>query len=112
VRPVKFSQQVKSELGWRYLAIIETGRLRDCCPTNRIRAQYDACQAEILPGPGKTLRWGVPEGARGLNSELIHDDYLLADALVAELDRLDWSVNTDAQTVEATDPLLSMERNF
>ncbi|MFA5876642.1 MAG: hypothetical protein WC901_08195, partial [Candidatus Margulisiibacteriota bacterium] len=33
VIPVKFSQQVKSELGWRYLAIIETGRLRDCCLT-------------------------------------------------------------------------------
>ncbi len=112
VRPVKFSQQVKSELVWRYLAIIETGRLRDCCLTDPIRAQYNACQAEILPGPSKTLRWGVPEGARGLNSELIHDDYLLADALVAELDRLDWSVHTDAQTVEATDPLLSMERNF
>lgn len=112
VRPVKFNQQVKSELGWRYLAIIERGRLRDCCPTDPIRAQYNACQGEILPGPGKTLRWGVPEGARGVDGELIHDDTLLADALVAELDRLDWSINTDAQTVEGTDPLLSMERNF
>ncbi|TRZ50321.1 hypothetical protein D4S03_06945 [bacterium] len=62
-------------------------------------------------GPAKALRWGVPEGARG-DGELIHDGYLLADALVAELDRLNWSVNTEAQTVEAADPLLSMERNF
>ena len=112
VVPVKFSQKVKSELGWRYLAIIETGRARDCCLTDPVRAQYDACQAEILPGPAKTLRWGVAEGARGADGELIHDDYLLADALVAELDRLNWSVNTEAQTVEAADPLLSMERNF
>ena len=112
VMPVKFSQPIKSELGWRYLAIIETGRLRDCCLTDQVRAQYDACQAEILPGPAKMLRWGVPEGARGADGELIHDDYLLADALVAELDRLDWSVNTEAQMVKAVDPLLSMERNF
>ncbi len=112
VIPVKFSQQVKSELGWRYLAIIETGRVRDCCPTDAVRAQYEACQSEILPGPAKTLRWGVPEGARGLDGELIHDDYLLADALIAEVDRLDWHVSTEAQTVEAADPLQSMERNF
>ena len=110
--PVKFSQQVKSEIGWRYLAIIETGRLRDCCLTDQVRLQYDACQAEILPGPAKSLRWGVPEGIRGPDGELIHDDYLLADVLVAVLDRLGWSVNTEAQTVEAPDPLLSMERNF
>jgi len=112
VIPVKFSQQVKSELGWRYLAIIETGRIRDCCLTDAVRAQYDACQSEILPGPAKTLRWGVPEGARGADGELVHDDYLLADALVAELDRLDWHIATEAQTVEAADPLQSMERNF
>ena len=117
VIPIKFSRKVKSELGWRYLAIIETGRARDCClgddlQGRAVRAQYDACQAEILPGPTKTLRWGVPEGARRADGELIHDDYLLADALIAELDRLDWTVNTEAQTVAAADPLFSMERNY
>ena len=105
VIPVKFSQQVKSELGWRYLAIIETGRVRDNCLTDAVRAQYDACQSEILPGPGKTLRWGVPEGARGPDGELIHDDYLLADALVAELDRLEWVASTDVITYEGFEPL-------
>ncbi len=117
VLPVKFSQQVKSEIGWRFLAIIETGRLRDCCPTDNLpgrsaRAQYNACQAEILPGPARTLRWGVPEGARGPDSELVHDDILMADSLVAVLDRLDWSLRTELRTVETTDPLLAMERNF
>jgi hypothetical protein len=109
VIPVKFSQQVKSEIGWRYLAIIETGRLRDCCLTDdlqgkSVRAQYDACQSEILPGPGQTLRWGVPEGARGPDGELIHDDYLLADALIAELDRLEWTANTNVEVIEGFDP--------
>jgi hypothetical protein len=112
VIPVKFSRVVKSEIGWRYLAIIETGRVRDCCPYDQVRLQYEACQAEILPGPAQTLRWGVPEGARCPDGELIHDDYLLADALVAILDRLDWRVQTDAQVVAPLDPLLSMERNY
>ena len=117
VLPVKFNQQVKSDLGWRYLAVIETGRLRDCCLTDDLpgktaRAQYDACQSEILPGPARTLRWGVPEGVRGPDGEMVHDDILLADSLVAVLDRLDWSLQTDLRTVETPDPLLTMERNL
>ena len=104
VMPVKFSQQVKSEIGWRYLAIIETGRARDCCPSDPVRLQYEACQSEILPGPGKNLRWGVPEGKRGPDGELIHDDYLLADALVAELDRLEWYASTNMEAIEGFDP--------
>jgi hypothetical protein len=102
---VKISQQVKSEIGWRYLAIIETGRLRDCCLSDPVRQQYEACQFEILPGPGKTLRWGVPEGRRGTDGELIHDDYLLADALLAELDRQKWNVSTEVEVIEGFDPL-------
>ena len=90
VQPVKFSQQEKSELGWRFLSIIETGRFRDCCPTDEVRAQYAACRSELLPGPRRTLRWGVPEGSRGPQGEILHDDMLLADSLVARLDRLEW----------------------
>ena len=32
VIPVKFTQQEKSEIGWGFLAIVETGRFRDCAP--------------------------------------------------------------------------------
>ncbi len=105
VIPVKFSSQVKSEIGWRFLAIIETGRLRDCCLNDQVRAQYEACQSEIMPGPGKLMRWGVPEGTRGADGELIHDDYLLADALIAEIDRLEWVASTDVYAAEGFDPL-------
>ena len=124
VIPVKFTQQVKSEMGWRYLAMIETGRVRDCArsaassrtapyppddgrvqiPTyDKVLAQYQACRSEILPGPSHTLRWGVPEGTRGPDGELIHDDYLMADALVTELDRLDWSISTDTAILSPRD---------
>jgi hypothetical protein len=109
VMAVKFSQQVKSEIGWRYLAIIESGRVRDCCPSDdlqgrSVRLQYEACQSEVLPGAGKILRWGVPQGKRGPEGELIHDDYILADALVAELDRLGWYVSTELTVSEGFDP--------
>ena len=110
VMPVKFSQKVKSEIGWRYLAIIETGRVRDCSLTDdllskSVRLQYQACQSEVLPGPMKILRWGVPEGRRSPEGELIHDDMLLADALVAELDKLKWYARTEIFVSEGFDPL-------
>jgi len=94
VIPVKFTATVKSEIGYRFLAMINTGRfcVRDHSP--QVEAQYLACQSEVLPGPGKTLRWGVPEGARDPEGNLIHDDYVLADALVTQLDTLDWSVHS------------------
>ena len=86
VIPVKFTQQEKSEIGWRFLSIIETGRFRDHVHTDAVRLQYCRCISEILPGPLKTLRWGVPDGTRGPDGELIHDDFILADSLVAKLD--------------------------
>ena len=62
VIPVKFTRQEKSEIGWRFLAIIETGRFRDLRdPSDAVRLQYAHCRSEVLPGPGKILRWGVPE---------------------------------------------------
>jgi len=105
VTPVKFTSPEKSEIGYRFLAIIETGRFRDLCPTDAVRAQYDACASEILTGPLKTLRWGVPEGTRGPAGDLVHDDYLLADALVAVLDRMEWGVPTVIEASEGFEPL-------
>ena len=108
VVPIKFSRPEKSDIGYRFLAVIETGRFRDLCPTNAVRSQYDACTSEILPGPTKTLRWGVPEDARGPTGELIHDDYVLADALIAVLDRMVWSVQTAIEADEGFDPLVGI----
>jgi hypothetical protein len=42
-----------------------------------------ACAYEVLPGPGRLLRWGVP-ASRG------HDDLLISVALAARLDLIDW----------------------
>jgi hypothetical protein len=112
VIPVKFSQPEKSELGWRFISIIETGRFRDHCHTDEVRLQYSKCISEILPGPTKAIRWGVPDGTRGPDGELIHDDFILADALTAKLDTLEWHLSTPPLIVYARDPLQNMDRNL
>jgi hypothetical protein len=112
VIPAKFSAQEKSEIGWRFLAIIESGRFIDPNPSDAVRLQYSSCISEIMTGPGKHLRWGVPEGSRGPDGSLIHDDYVLADSLTARLDGLEWHVKTEARIVHAKDPLIEMDRYF
>ena len=112
VIPVKFTQQEKSEIGWRFLSIIETGRFRDHAHSDEVRLQYSRCICEVLPGPLTTLRWGVPDGTRGPDGGLIHDDFILADALTAKLDQLEWHLSIAPQIVYARDPLLDMDHNF
>ena len=107
VFPVKFSGPVKSEIGYRFIAIIETGRFRDLCPTDAVNEQYEKCVSEIQPGPSKLLRWHVPEGTRSTNGDLVHDDYVLADALVAVIDKMDWNLSTTVQAHEGFEPLES-----
>ena len=89
-------------MGYRFLSIIETGRFMDPNPSDAVRLQYDRCLYEILPGPGKTLRWGVPDGERGPDGSLIHDDFLLADSLVTALDDLPWLPALPANFVTPT----------
>ncbi len=112
VIPVKFTQQVKSELAYGFLAIINTGRFRDCVPTAETDRQYAACEAEILPGPRKIMRWGVPDGRRDENGLLIHDDIPVTDSLTAILDKLDWSISTAPLTVPRKDPLDEMDTSY
>jgi hypothetical protein len=71
---VKFTQSLKSELGYGFLAIINTGRFRDCVPCAETDRQYAACESEILTGPQKFMRWGVPDGRGDEDGRPIHDD--------------------------------------
>lgn len=112
VIPVKFTGQSKSEIGYGFLAIIGTGRFRDCCPSPEVDKQYEACTSEILIGPAKTMRWSVPDGTRDADGLLIHDDYVVADAMTAILDKLQWYVPSQTQIIERPDPILAMDRNY
>jgi len=104
---IKFTQQTKSEIGYGYLGIIEAGRFRDCCQTEEVREQYTNCTSEILIGPAKTMRWGVKDGTRGKDGQLIHDDYILADALTAELDKLEWFVQSETHIIQPEQDILA-----
>jgi len=112
VLPIKFTQQTKSEIGYGYLAIIETGRFRDCDPSDEVRVQYSKCQSEILPGPAHTMRWGVKDGTRAPDGQLVHDDFVLADSLTAALDALEWSLSFETTVINYPDPLESMDKNY
>lgn len=108
----KYTAQSKSELGYGFIAIIESGRYRDCARTEQVREQYANCQSEILIGPAKTMRWGVPDGTRDQTGQLIHDDYITADALTAQLDLLEWYVPSETAVIEQPDPLEEMSNAY
>ncbi|MCC7024023.1 MAG: hypothetical protein IT338_14460 [Thermomicrobiales bacterium] len=88
VIPFIFTAASKSALGWDWIGLIDAGRYREYADdgaqlTRLFRAQLAATTYATPPGPGKTLRWGVPPG-RG------HDDLVMSAALTAVLDGVDW----------------------
>ena len=54
------------------------------------------------------MRWGVPEGTRDQDGNLIHDDILMADALLAEADALEWALSSKTLIIQPKDPLEEM----
>ena len=92
VEPFLFTGKSKSDLGWAFVGLIDGGRIKEYADdgadiTRIYRHQLAACTYEVLPGPGKLLRWSVP-ASRG------HDDLLISTALTARLDAIDWRDRT------------------
>ncbi len=92
VTPFLFNRKTKSDLGWAFIGLIDGGRIKEYADdgsdiTRIYRHELAACTYEVLPGPGKLLRWSVPP-SRG------HDDLLLSTALTARLDEIDWRDRT------------------
>jgi hypothetical protein len=117
VIPFVFSAGSKSKLGWDFLAVIDSGRFKDHRPDRDSAAGQDLqdeffrqagfCQYEVVEGPGKVLRWSVPDGTRDPETgELLHDDLLISAALCAVLDRQDWTFGeARSEVIEPEDPL-------
>jgi hypothetical protein len=114
VIPVKFTAKVKSELGYGFIGIVESGRYREYHPfPDSLRIQLDKCKSEIVAGPAKSMRWGVPDGTRDETSgELVHDDDLMTGAMCALLDRMEWYTPLKTGIVRGRDPLEEMDRRF
>jgi hypothetical protein len=134
VIPYVFSQKTKSDLGWGWLVVIETGRYKEYAisdqrstfagnnspassnlnPANDAISdqlqtvfwqQIENCQSMVLDGPGKLMRWGVPDGTRdAATGELVHDDLILSAALCYALDGQPWGV-AESKIVHALDPI-------
>lgn len=130
VIPFTFTAASKSKLGWDFLALADSGRWQEAAvpetaaPPECVESDYArlsalffrqlaACQYQALPGPGRALRWGVPDGARDpLSGERLRDDLVLSAALVTVLDGLSWSAGLPAAVLRAPDPLEEMDRGW
>ncbi len=87
VVPFTFTSSSKSQLGWDFISLIETGRFKDYVDdddalTQEFYNQLRATEYDVRKGPGNAMQWSVPTHAG-------HDDLVLSAALVAALDDLD-----------------------
>jgi len=104
VIPFQFSPpKRKSDLGWDFLTVVETGRFRmfrddGSEDWREFWKQVEECRYEVSEGEEKRMQWGVVEAA-------VHDDRVISAALVAELDKVKWSVPGKSAVIQARDAL-------
>jgi hypothetical protein len=66
---------------------------------------------EIIPGPERKMKWGVPDGTRNpFTHEYLHDDWITSVALAGVLDAQEWAVSGPALVMRRTDPIEEMDR--
>ena len=116
VLPYLFTSKSSSDLGFGFLAVIDSGRFRDYAGTDELREQFErecgACQYEILDGPAHQMRWAVPDGARDPSTgELMHDDLLKSAALCWHLDSQIWPTGFASTVIQGKDPLAEIDRS-
>jgi hypothetical protein len=112
--PFEFNTRTKSDLLWDFLGIIDSGRFKFYAGDDPdFWKQIDFCEFEILPGPQKRVKWGVPDGTRDpATGDLIHDDILISAAMCAVLDQQDWRVYFPTFIIHAPDPLDELDKGF
>ena len=110
VLPFVFTPKNKSELGWDFLAVCDTGRFKDHhSPQGSdeyVRFWNQLQYVEYEAREKQTLRWSVPDGTRDLSTgELVHDDLVMSAALTAVLDKQEWYYGGPTLIVQGRDPL-------
>jgi len=111
-----FTVKSKSALGWDFLSVIETGRYKEHANATHEQSlfwrQTAACQMEILGGPERRMRWGVPDGMRDPQSgEVLHDDLVISASLCALLDAQEWGT-AESTIIQGSDPLAGLKPVF
>lgn len=103
VIPFVFTSKTKSRLGWDFIALIESGRIKEYSiegmnPNNpnvyyhnRYIKQLTHIEHYIKTERGQQLQWGVPAGIKDpLDGSFIHDDLVISTALSTCLDDCHW----------------------
>jgi len=103
VEPFVFTQKSKSDLGWDFLGICNSGRFLDyrddgSDEQRQFWRQVEAADYEVLDGPNRTMRWSVADPQ-------IHDDMLISAALCAALDDDIYRPGLASTIIESVDPL-------
>jgi len=115
---MKFTARTKSDLGYRFLAAIDSGRFKDLSGQHdrdglaaQMQREMAFCQYEIKIGPVKIMAWGAPDGKRDESGTMIHDDLLIGAAMLTELDTQRWPLVTESSAViQGVDPLAEIDR--
>lgn len=121
VIPFKFSPPArKSKLGVDFLAVVETGRFKyfrdDGSPDFAEFWVEVSKTAYSVPEDGdmeRKMRWGVPDGTTvedfddegRVVKRPVHDDRVIAAALTAELDKVEWPMTGESVLVRRRDVL-------
>jgi hypothetical protein len=135
VRSFVFTQGSKSQLGWDFIAAVETGRYKEYVPSRKdakgvkgflegdfekepfalqklFWSEVRACEGQVLPGPGQVLRWGVPDGRRDPASGVrLHDDLLVSAAMCVVLDKEPLGLGSSV-IIPPEDPFKGMREVF
>jgi hypothetical protein len=114
VIPFIFNGKTKSDLGWSFLAVIETGRFKDWKPESEIYdersefwRQLDFVRMEV--GDSKAIKWSVPDGTRDPGTgDLMHDDLVISAAFCAVLDEVATQAEAKSAVIQGKDALAEM----
>jgi len=115
VIPFLFTAKSKSDLGYGFLAVTDTGRFRDYSNEDdelavEFQRELAAVQYEILEGPSRTMRWSVPDGTRDpTTGDFLHDDLVMSAALCSVLDSQSFPTGRGALVVQGRDPLAEID---
>lgn len=124
VTPFTFNSTSKSDLGWAFLAIVDSGRWQEPAFADlpgeiqlgyqkEFFTQLSACQYEVKNDANHTMKWSVPVSARHpVSGEPLHDDWVLSAALCGKLEKMDWRSAGATFVVSGKDPLEEMDKGF
>lgn len=114
VIPLRLTSSTKSQLGWDFVSIIETGRYHDYDPddtpeTRQFWYETAACEYEL--STGDRLKWGVWESPAYDTVARGHDDLLLSASFCAILDSVPWHPHVPSSAPAQPDVLTAIDRS-